>query len=84
LVITTYPIRGVERPRRGVEQTNQKTFSSFFCSFDVTGGYLFVELTLGICTQGRTKSSRLSGHFTSDPGCPRLVQYDVVIVTSQT
>jgi len=26
LVIATYPIRGVERPRRGVERTNQKTF----------------------------------------------------------
>jgi len=50
-------------------------------SFDVPGGYL-VELTIGICTLGRTSSSRVSEHFVSDPACPRLVQCDVVIATS--
>jgi hypothetical protein len=41
-------------------------------------------LTIGICTQGRTELSRMSGHNASDPACPRLVRIDVAIATSQT
>jgi hypothetical protein len=49
------------------------------------GGLIMLAIEpIGICTHECTESSRMPGHYASDPACPRLVHYDVAFGTSQT